>query len=112
MKRTLAIALSTLALAATAVQAETPKPSFMDYAPLEAGDSSAGRTPIAISRLDVPQPSFIDYVAIAGDASTGGSSSVTVASQDFPAPSFVDYPEGERSSPLPARPGHLQAGTN
>jgi hypothetical protein len=91
MKRTLAIALSTLALAATAVQAESlPQPSFVDHAPVAAG-SNAGNTSAANAHLDMPRPSFVDHVAIEpGDSSTG-SSSMTLASQDLPVPSFVDY---------------------
>lgn len=117
MKRTLAIALSTLALTATAVQAQSlPQPSFVDYVPLTAADSSSRGTTSATARQDMPQPSFIDYVAIEpGDASTGSSAgsarSMSVASQRLPEPSFVDYPQDTRTSPLHARQENLHAGS-
>lgn len=115
MKRTLAIALTTLALSVTAAQAESlPQPSFIDHVPWTAGDSNARGTATAISRRDMPQPSFVDYVAIeTGDSSTGGSrTSMSVASGDVPRPSFVDYPDGQRSTPLHARLGYFQADRN
>jgi len=65
MKRTLAIALSTLALTATAAQAQSlsvPQPSFVDYVPLDAsqGSSSAGSsTTLPASHQTRPQPSFV-----------------------------------------------------
>lgn len=91
MKRILAIALSTLALGATAAQATTqaPQPSFVDYAPIAASASETGN---AVVNRDFPQPSFIDYAAIeAGEASTGSSvANTVVASEGFPKPSFTN----------------------
>jgi hypothetical protein len=65
MKRTLAIALSTLALTATAAQAQSvsaPQPSFVDYVPLDArqGSSSTGSSSTPpVSRQAWPRPSFL-----------------------------------------------------
>jgi hypothetical protein len=89
MKRTLAIALATLAVAATSAQATTqaPQPSFADYPLSEANvpaRTDAGRN--AGSAL--PQPSFVDYVAVEADGRPASSSRLVVA--EFPQPSFAN----------------------
>jgi hypothetical protein len=67
MKRTLAIALSTLALTATAAQAQSvsvPQPSFIDYVALDASSRSSATgsssSTLAASRQAWPQPSFLN----------------------------------------------------
>lgn len=87
MKRTLAIALSTLALAATAAQAQAPQPSFVDYVAIETDGLSRNAGGAEVTRA-FPQPSFVDYAAIeAADKPTVAGSTVAVA-QGFPKPSF------------------------
>jgi hypothetical protein len=89
MKRILAIAVSTLALSASAQG--IPQPSFMDYVPLEPGGASTGSSSATtLSRGDLPQPSFVDYVAIEPDASSGRSG-IMLSRQELPQPSFRDY---------------------
>jgi hypothetical protein len=95
MKRTLAIALSTIALAAaSSVSAQTP--SFVDYPLVEANvptraDANSGE------KVALPQPSFVDYVAIE-PSSVASSGGLQLAGQDLPKPSFADYPLHERSA--------------
>lgn len=93
MKRTLAIALSSIALAAStsafAQSLNGPQPSFVDYPLVEAN------LPVRAEahRNDTqawPQPSFIDYVAIEPGAVTGSGG--TVVAEGLPQPSFIDYP--------------------
>lgn len=88
MKRTLAIALSALALAATGAQAATqaPQPSFVDYPLVEA--NVASRMDARNLERSLPQPSFVDYVVIEPVASSG--SSALVASHALPQPSFAN----------------------
>jgi hypothetical protein len=81
MKRTLAIAFSTLALTATtAAQAQSmyvPQPSFVDYVALDANQwsgSTGSSAALPASRQDRPQPSFVDYVPIVpGGSGTPGA---------------------------------------
>jgi hypothetical protein len=89
MKRTLAIALSALAVAATSAQATTqaPQPSFADYPLVEANvpaRADAGRN----ASTALPQPSFVDYVAIHTDARIYAST--LAVSQALPQPSFAN----------------------
>lgn len=120
MKRTLAITLSTLALAAaTGVEAQAlalqqPQPSFVDHIPLQPGDlldSSGGSTAIASTRRqEMPQPSFVDYVAIEAESWSAGTSYAGEISHNFPSPSFVDDRREVVSSPVAAQP--MLAGSN
>lgn len=87
MKRTLAIALSSLALAATSAQAV--QPSFVDYAPIQASASSGASAGASVNG-DFPKPSFVDYASIEAGQSSLSSSPVIVAGQAFPQPSFAN----------------------
>jgi opacity protein-like surface antigen len=114
MKRTLAIALSTLALAATSIQAQSlaPQPSFIDHVPLDASQwngSTGSSTAIAASGRDLPQPSFVDYVLIEPDGTSVGSRSMSAAAHGFPKPSFMDYADVAEDPRAPSR-GYAQAG--
>ena len=113
MKRTLAIALSTLALAATSAQAQSlPQPSFIDHVPLDASQwngSTGSSTAIAASRRDLPQPSFVDYVPIEPDGTSVGSRTMGAAAHNFPKPSFMDYADVTEDPQAPSR-GYAQAG--
>lgn len=88
MKRTLAISLSTLALAAISANAlaQAPQPSFVDYVAITAAPSSGSTARAADLSRAFPQPSFVDYVAIAPAPS--GAGSTVAAVQGFPQPSF------------------------
>lgn len=115
MKRTLAVALSTLALAASGAQAQTllqPQPSFIDHIPLvaEEQNASGGGTMAASTRQGMPQPSFVDYVPLEADASARHSGE-RMARHAFPAPSFVDYPDVGATDPLERRVEYVEAGT-
>jgi hypothetical protein len=80
MKRSLAL-LATFALATSA---QAVQPSFIDYAPLEPGDASAGGSWTETVRGDTPKPSFVDYVEIEPDGNR--SSGEMLAG---PQPSFM-----------------------
>jgi len=117
MKRTLAVALSTLALAASGVQAQSlslPQPSFIDHVPLVAEEQDASRgatTAATTTRQDMPQPSFVDYVPIEAYTASAGGSAMRMARHRFPAPSFVDYPDVGATDPLERRLEYVEAGT-
>jgi hypothetical protein len=102
MKRTIAIALSSIALAASASAfAQTtikgPQPSFADYPLVEASIPARADAERKVNRA-VPQPSFIDYAVIESDSSTGASApadepstgKTTFAGHRFPQPSFMN----------------------
>lgn len=114
MKRTIAVALSTLALAASGAQAQTllqPQPSFIDHIPLvaEEQNASSGGAMASSTHQGMPQPSFVDYVPLEADASAGHSG--RMARHTFPAPSFVDYPDVGATDPLERRVEYVEAGT-
>lgn len=118
MKRTLAVALSTLAstlaLATGAqAQANSPQPSFIDHVPLEQAigpTREVGNRVSAVRRQDLPQPSFVHFAAIEDEQSSAGGSTMHMATHDFPKPSFVDYPDLEATDPLQQRAEYAKAG--
>lgn len=92
MKRMIAIAFSTLALAATAAQAgpeSLPQPSFVDFVAVEPQAGEAGRhASHAAAGHRFPQPSFVDYVAIEADPSAAAGGGHGVSRIPLPQPSF------------------------
>jgi hypothetical protein len=94
MKRTLAIALSSIALAAaTSVSAQTitkgPQPSFIDYPLVEANVPARAGAERNANRA-VPQPSFLDYVAVEADERAVRNTATVLAEQGLPKPSFAN----------------------
>jgi hypothetical protein len=92
MKRMIAIAFSTLALAATAAQAGSeslPQPSFVDFVAVapQSGEASKQASP-AVTAHRFPQPSFVDYVGIEEDPSAAAGSARSVSRISLPQPSF------------------------
>lgn len=92
MKRIVAIAFSTLALAATAAQAGAggfPQPSFVDFIAVEQSAEKASSPASVAGAHRFPQPSFVDHVAIEADPSSGAAGSAdTVSRITLPQPSF------------------------
>lgn len=104
MKRTVAIALSTLGIAGFACASEPvaiPQPSFIDYVTISERDVSP-RSASALRSGDarLPTPSFVDYATLDAEqasASAGAGSSPAMLAdvsessmQRFPGPSFND----------------------
>ena len=91
MKRFIAIAFSTLALAATAAHAKDeslPQPSFVDFIAVEAQAEQPSHHANVAAAHRFPQPSFVDYVAIETDPSAAAGSAHSVSRISLPQPSF------------------------